>query len=148
LIVVLGRPFVKRFALCYRTVVLSVLSVTLVYCGQTVGWVKMKLGTDVGLGSRHRREPMQLHTPEKRGTAPIFSPCPLWPKGWMDKDATWYESRPRPRSHCVRLEPSPSSHKKRSKAPNFWPMYCGQTAELIKMPVSTEGGLGLGHILC
>ena len=26
------------------------LSVTLVYCGQTVGWIKMKLGTVVGLG--------------------------------------------------------------------------------------------------
>jgi len=35
---VFGRPFVKRFAQCYRSVVcLSVLSVTLVYCGQTVG---------------------------------------------------------------------------------------------------------------
>ena len=41
----------KRFALSYRTVVcLSVLSVTLVYCGQTVGWIKMKLGMQVGLG--------------------------------------------------------------------------------------------------
>jgi len=44
-----GRPFVKRFALCYPTVVLSVcpisLCVTLVYCGQTVGCIKMKLGT-------------------------------------------------------------------------------------------------------
>jgi len=27
-----------------------VLSVTLVYCGQTVGWIKMKLGMEVGLG--------------------------------------------------------------------------------------------------
>jgi len=35
---VLSGPFVKRFALCYRTVVC--LSVTLVYCGQTVGWGK------------------------------------------------------------------------------------------------------------
>jgi len=26
------------------------LSVTLVYCGQTVGWIKMKLVTQVGLG--------------------------------------------------------------------------------------------------
>jgi len=26
------------------------LSVTLVYCGQTVGWIKMKLGIQVGLG--------------------------------------------------------------------------------------------------
>ena len=28
----------------------SVLSVTLVYCGLTVGWIKMPLGTEVGLG--------------------------------------------------------------------------------------------------
>jgi len=48
---IFGRPFVKRFALCHRTVVgLSVcLSVTLVYCGQTVGWIRMSLGTEVGL---------------------------------------------------------------------------------------------------
>jgi len=43
-----GRPFVKRFAQNYRTVVLSAcfvcLSVTLLYCGQTVGWIKMPLG--------------------------------------------------------------------------------------------------------
>jgi len=32
---IFGRPFVKRFALCYRTVVcLSVLSVTFVHCAQ------------------------------------------------------------------------------------------------------------------
>ena len=45
------------FALCYRTVVclsvlscpvLSCLSVTLVYCGQAVGWIKIKLGMDHG----------------------------------------------------------------------------------------------------
>jgi len=40
---VFGRPFVKRFALCYRTV----LSVTLVYCGHTVGRIKMPLGMEV-----------------------------------------------------------------------------------------------------
>ena len=33
--------------------VCPVLSVTLVYCGQTVGWIKMKLGTQVGLGYDH-----------------------------------------------------------------------------------------------
>ena len=32
---------VKRFALSYRTIVLSV---TLVYCGQTIGSIKMKRG--------------------------------------------------------------------------------------------------------
>jgi len=29
------------------------LSVTLVYCGQTVEWIKMKLGVEVGLGPDH-----------------------------------------------------------------------------------------------
>jgi len=29
------------------------LSVTLVYCGQTIGWIKMKLGMEVGLGPSH-----------------------------------------------------------------------------------------------
>ena len=49
-----GRPFVKRFALCYQTVVclsvLSCLSVTLVCGGQMVGWIKMKPDMQVGLG--------------------------------------------------------------------------------------------------
>jgi len=73
----------KRFwATVYKTVrrmlsdrclsCLSVLSVTLVYCGQTVGWIKMKLGVQVGLGSGH----IVLHgnpaPPPQRGTAPNF----------------------------------------------------------------------------
>ena len=29
------------------------LSVTLAYCGQTTGWIKRKLGTEVGLGPGH-----------------------------------------------------------------------------------------------
>jgi len=93
---IFGRPLVKRFALCYRTVVLSVLSVcdvgvlwpngwmdqdqtwheggprprpqcvrwghsplkkagnrAHVCCGQTAGWVKMPLGTEIDLGPRN-----------------------------------------------------------------------------------------------
>ena len=29
------------------------LSVTLVYCGQTIGWIKMKLGMEIGLDPGH-----------------------------------------------------------------------------------------------
>jgi len=52
---ILRRLFVKRFphAVGPLSVCLCVLSVTLVYCGQTVGWIKMKLGTTVGLGPGH-----------------------------------------------------------------------------------------------
>ena len=47
-------PLATPLALCYRTVVCPVcLSVNLVYCGQTVGWIKMKLGMQVGLGPGH-----------------------------------------------------------------------------------------------
>jgi len=50
-----GRPFVKRFALRYGTVVClsSCLSVTLVYREQTVGWIKMPLGREVDFGPGH-----------------------------------------------------------------------------------------------
>jgi len=72
-----GRPFVKRFDLCYRTVVLSicpsVLSVTLVYCGQTVGWIKMKLGMQVGLGLGHIVLDGDPAPPPPEGHSPHFS---------------------------------------------------------------------------
>ena len=35
----------------YATEPLSRLSVTLVYCSQTVGWIKMPLSTEIGLGA-------------------------------------------------------------------------------------------------
>jgi len=48
------RSFVKRFALSCGTVVcLSLLSVALVYCGQTVGWIRMPLCVEVGLSLGH-----------------------------------------------------------------------------------------------
>ena len=42
----------------------------------------------------------------KHSPYPLFGPCLLWPHGWMDENATWCGSRPRPRTHCVRLGPS------------------------------------------
>ena len=92
----------KRFAQCYRTVVCPVMSVTLVYCGQTVGRIKVPLCMVVGLGPGHI---VLLGDPAapKKGTQqpPLFGSCLMWPNGWMDQDATWYGGRPRPRPHCV-----------------------------------------------
>jgi len=70
----------------------------LVYCGQTVGWIKMQLGTEVGLGSGHivlDGDPTPL--PKGAKPPPILVPRLLWSNGWMDQDATWYGGRPRPR---------------------------------------------------
>jgi len=44
--------------------------------------------------------------PKKEPKPPIFGPCLLWPNGWINHDATWYGSRPQPRPHCVRREPT------------------------------------------
>ena len=66
----------KTVALCYRTVVLSglsCLSVSLVYCGQTLGWIKMKLGTEVGLGPGDIVLDGDPAPPHKKGHSPHFS---------------------------------------------------------------------------
>jgi len=53
---------------------------------------------------------------------PIFGPCVVWPNGWMDQDTTWYESRPRPKPHCVRRGPTSSPAKGAQQPPLFGPM--------------------------
>jgi len=99
---------------------LSCLSVTLVHCGQTVRWIKMKLGMQVGLGPGHivlDGDPAPL---PKEAQSPIFGPYLLWPIGGMDQDATWLGGRPRPKRHCVRWGPS-SPPPKRGQTPIFGP---------------------------
>jgi len=80
-----------------------------VYCDQTAAWIKMPLGTEIGIGLRDIVFDVDPATPEKGHTHPhsIFGPCLLWPNGWMDDDDAWYGSRPFPRPHCTR--PGPSS---------------------------------------
>ena len=57
------------------------LTVTLVYRGQTSEWIRIPVGTEVGLG------PGDIVTwvpssPTERGTAsPLFGPCLMWPNG-------------------------------------------------------------------
>jgi len=64
----------------------------------------MKLGMQVGPGPGHivlDGDPFPKgHRP------PVYSPCLLWPNGWMDQDTTWYRARPLPRRLCVRWRPS------------------------------------------
>ena len=94
---------------------------------QTAGWTKMSLGMELGLGLLPRRLFVRWgpSSPRKKGTVPhpIFGPCLLWPNGWMDEDATWYGSRPkpRPRSHCIRRGPSWHSSRPLFSAH----VYCG-----------------------
>jgi len=112
---------IYRFALSYRTVVC--LPVTSVYCGQTVGWTKMKLGVQVGLSPGHIALDGDPAPPPLKGTRPpVFGRCLLWPNGWMDEDATWYGSRPQPRPHCVRQGPNSLRERGTAASPSFWRM--------------------------
>jgi len=52
---------------------LSVLSVTFVHCGQTVGRIKMKLGMQVGLGRGHIVLDGDPAHPPLKGHSPQFS---------------------------------------------------------------------------
>jgi len=117
------RPILSVRCLSVCLSVLSVcLSVTLVYCGQTVGWIKMKFGMEVGLGPGHIvLDGNPAPPPSKGAQPPIFGPCLLWPNGWIDQDATWYGGRPRPPGHIV-LHRDPAPPPKRGTAPNFRPM--------------------------
>jgi len=113
-----GRPFVKRFALCYQTVVC--LSVTFVHCGQTVGRIKMKLGMLVGLGKGHILLDGDPARPARKGHSPhpIFGPYLLWPNGCMDQDASLYRASPQPRQLCVRWRTHFTLPKKGGRAPS------------------------------
>jgi len=101
--------------------VCPLLSVMLVYCGQMVARIKMKLSVQVGLVPGYIVLDGDPATPpQNRGqSSPIFSPCLclLWPNGCMDQDATWYGGRPRPRPHCARWGPAPHP-KNRGTAPH------------------------------
>ena len=124
------------------------LSVTFVHCGQTVGRIKMNLGMQVGLGPGHIVLGGDPAPPPLKGHSPsIFGPYLLRPNGCMDQHVTSYGGRPRPRRLCVRLErrsPSP----KGSGAPKFSAhVYCGQTAEWMKLVLGMEVGLSPGDFV-
>jgi len=65
------------------SVCLVCLPVTLVYCGQTVGWIKMKLGTEVGLCPGHIVLDADPPPPLPKGAQPQFWPMSIVAK-WLD----------------------------------------------------------------
>jgi len=138
------RPILSHRCL---SVCLSCLFVTLVYCGQTVGWIKMKLDMRVGLGPGHIMldgDPAPL---PKMGQSPQFSAhiCYGQMAGWTKM----------PLGREVGLSPSDIvvdetqiSLPQKGRSPQFSAQfYCGQTAGRIKMPLGTEIDLSPGHVV-
>jgi len=122
---VFGRPFIERFALCYRIVVclfcLSCLSVTLVYCGQTAGWIRMPLGMVVGIDPGHIGLDGDPALALKRAQQPPqFSAhvCCDQRAGWI-KMPLGMEVGLDP-GHTV-LEGDPALHERETEAPTFRP---------------------------
>jgi len=96
-----GRPFVKRFALCYRTIVCPVSDVSVLWPN---GWMDQD---ETWCGGRPRSWPQCVKwgpSSNKMGhSSPLpFSSHVLWPNGCTDQDATSHGGRARPRPHCVR----------------------------------------------
>ena len=91
-IAVFGRPFVKRFAVCYRTVVCPVCPTLSVCPVCNVGALWPNSWTDqdeTWHAGRPRPRPHGFRwgpsAPSPKGAQPpIFCSCPLWPNGWMD----------------------------------------------------------------
>jgi len=99
------------------------------YCGQTVGRIKMKLDMNVCLGPDHIVLDGDPTPPPQKGAEPrqIFGSCLLWPDGCMDQDATWYGGRPRPRPHCGSFMVTQLPLPEKGHSPKFLAhVYCGQ----------------------
>ena len=133
-----------------RLSVLSVCDMTLVYCDQTVGRIKMKLGMHLGLGLRHivlhgNPAPRLL---QKGDGAPEFTVhiCCGQIAAWI-KMPLGMEIGLGPGDFVLDGDPAPSPKRGRSLPLQFSAhVHCGQTAGWIKTTLGTEVGLGPGHI--
>jgi len=148
-----GRPFVKRFALSPYAIgplsCLSVLSVTLLHCGQTVGWIKMKLGMQVGLGPGHTVLDGDTAPLHERGRATQFSAhiCCGQTAAWI-KMPLGMEVDLIPGNFVLYWDPALSSPRRGRSPPQFSAnVYCGQTAGWIKMALGMEVGLSPGDFV-
>jgi len=84
---------------------LSCLCVMLVYCGQTVGWIRMPLSMEVGVcvcPGQIVLDGDSVPPPQKKGhSSPHFS-AHVYCGQTAEWITTWYGARPRLRAHCVR----------------------------------------------
>jgi len=106
--------------------VLCVLSVKLVYCGQTVGWIMMKLGTQLGLGPGHivlGGDPAPLPKTQKGNNPRQFSAsiCCGQMAAWITMPLGMEVSLG-PGDFVLDGDPAPPPKKGAESLPNFWPI--------------------------
>ena len=122
---VFGQPFVKRFALSYQSIVLSVCDVCAMWPN---GWTDQDETWHTG---RPRPWPHCVRwgpsSPSPKGAQarpPIFGPYLLRPNGYMDQDVTWcMEVGLGPGDFVLDGDPAPPPQKGgRALLPNFRPI--------------------------
>ena len=70
-----------------------------VRCGQTAGWIKMPLGTEVGLSQGDFVLDGDPAPPKGAQQPPLFGPCLLWPNGrpsQLQLSCCWFRHTHRP----------------------------------------------------
>jgi len=115
-----------------------------VYCGQTAGWIKIRVGTEVGLSpGDFVFDWDQLSQKKRHNHSPNFWPMPVVDKRLNGSRCYLVlEYRPRPRSYYVTWGPSFPPPLKRAQQPQFSAhVRCGQTYGGIKIPLGTEAAL-------
>ena len=120
-----------------------------VYCGQTAGWIKMSLGTKVGLGPGHIVLYWNPASSESGTAAPTFGLCLLWPKTAERFKLPLGTKVGLDPGHIV-LDGDPAPLQKKGSGHNHQfsaHVYRGQMAGWIKMPLGKKVGLGPGHIV-
>ena len=80
---------------------------------QTASWIKMPLGTEVGLGPGDIVLGGDPAPPKRGHRIPHFS---AHVDGWVDQDTSWYGGRRLPRQRCITWEPSSCSGKGHSSS--------------------------------
>jgi len=149
---VFGRPFVKRFPLCYRSVVCVCpvcLSVTFVHYGQTVGRIKAKLGTQVGLGPGHTVLDGDPAPAPTKGHSPQFlahiccGQMAAWTKMSLGMELGLGQS-----DFVLDGTMLPLTKRGRSPTHKFSAhVYCGQTAGWMKLVLGKEVGRSPGDFV-
>jgi len=146
-----GRPFVKRFALCYQTIVLSVCLVCDVGVLSPNGWTDQD---ETWRAGRPRPWPHCVRwgpgSPSPKGAQPpIFRPYLLRLNGCIDQDATWYGGRPASAQVTVfNGDPATPRKKGHTHPTQFLAyVYCSQMAGWIKMPIGTAVNVSSGDVV-
>ena len=137
---VFGQPFVKRFALCYRTVVCPVLSVCLSCLWRWCSVAKQLDGSRWDwhggtLGPGHSVLDGDPDAPQNVHSCLQFSAhvCCGQTVGWIKMRLA--RRYPRPRPHCVKWGPS-SFPKRGTAAPNFRPMSVVVQKQLVRWKIN------------